>query len=215
MSPVRRAPTPRTALYRIGRLPDPLAWPPWEYVGSGRFDDPARDFRVLYAAAQRRAAFIETLATFRPSLEALAALQEVTGTEEPLPVPLVPPDWYRGRAVGRFRLAPRQRWLDLRSLETCEVLRRALAQTLLDLGLDDLDLSGIVGQRRQLTQAITRWAYEHGYSGLAYSSRFDVAFTCWAIFEGAVFDVTESPEPILPGDADLLATAQLFGLGIA
>jgi hypothetical protein len=62
-------------LYRIGRRPDPLAWPPWEYVGSGRFDDAAGEFRMLYATVQRRAGFVETLARFRPSLGALAALQ--------------------------------------------------------------------------------------------------------------------------------------------
>jgi RES domain len=212
VSPVQRARTPRTALYRIGRLPDPLAWQPWEYVGSGRFDDPVGEFRVLYAAAQRRAAFIETLAPFRPSLEALVALQGVMNTDELLPIPVVPPHWYRGRAVGRFRLAPHQRWLDLRSMETREVLRRELAQTLLELGLEDLDLSGVVGPRRQLTQAIARWAYEHGYNGLAYSSRFDAALTCWGVFEGAAFEVTGPPEPILPDDPGLLAAARLFGL---
>jgi hypothetical protein len=67
--------TPRGALHRIARLPDPLAWPPWEVVGGGRFDDPRREFRVLYAAAQRRGAFVETLAQFRPALHALARLQ--------------------------------------------------------------------------------------------------------------------------------------------
>jgi len=49
---VRSAPAPATALYRVGRLPDPLSWPPWEYAGSGRFDDPAGEFRVLYAAGR-------------------------------------------------------------------------------------------------------------------------------------------------------------------
>jgi hypothetical protein len=55
-------------------------------VGSGRFDDPTEEFRVLYAATQRRAAFIETLAPFRLSLEALAVLRGVTGTKEPVPL---------------------------------------------------------------------------------------------------------------------------------
>lgn len=184
-------------------------------MGSGRFDDPSGEFRVLYAAAQRRAAFIETLAPFRSSLEALAVLQGVTGAEEPLPMPAVPPDWYRGRAVGRLRLDPRQRWLDLRSMETREILRRELAQTLLDLGTEDLDLSGVVGPKRQLTQVIARWAYEHAYRGLVYSGRFDATLTCWAIFEGAMFEPAGPPAPILPDDPDLLAVARLFGLGVS
>lgn len=212
MTPVRRARTPRTALYRIGRRPDPLAWPPWEYVGSGRFDDPVGEFRVLYATAQRRTAFLETLAQFRPSLDVLAALQAVENTNEPMPTPRVPADWYRARAVGRLSLTVRQRWLELRPFETRETLRREMAQTLLDLGLEDLDLSGVVGSKRQLTQAIARWAYDHEYAGLVYSSRFDAALTCWAIFEGAAFEPVGPPEPILPDDPDLVATAKLFGL---
>ena len=214
MSAVRRAPTPRAPLYRIGRRPDPLAWPPWEYVGSGRFDDPRGEFRTLYATAQRRTAFLETLARFRPSPEVLTALEAVSNTDEPLPGPLVPADWYHARAVGRLRLTMRQRWLDLRSFETREALRRELAHTLIELGLEDLDLSGVVGPRRQLTQTIARWAYEHDYRGLAYGSRLDAALTCWAVFEGAAFEPVGPPEPILPNDPDLVATAKLFGLNL-
>jgi RES domain-containing protein len=214
VSPVRRARTPRTALYRIGRRPDPLAWPPWEYVGSGRFDDPAGEFRVLYATVDRRTAFLETLAHFRLSRDVLAALKAVENTDEPFPRPRVPADWYHTRAIGRLRLATRQRWVDLRSFETRESLRRELARSLLELELEDLDLSGVIGPRRRLTQIIARWAYEHGYAGLVYSSRFNAAFTCWAIFESAVFDPVGIPEPILPGDPGLVWAARSFGLAI-
>ena len=74
MSPLRlrSAPTPRAVLHRLGRLPNPLDWPPADRIGANRFDDPARHFRVLYAARQRTACFAETLAAFRPSLELLA-----------------------------------------------------------------------------------------------------------------------------------------------
>jgi hypothetical protein len=72
-------------------------------------------------------------------------------------------------------------------------LRHGLAQPLLDRGLGDLDLGGVVGPKRQLTQAIARWAYDHGYAGLVYSSRFDAALTSWAIFEGAAFEPVGLP----------------------
>lgn len=214
MSPVRSAATPRGPLYRIGRLPDPLAWPPWEVVGGGRFDDPARRFRVLYAAARRRGAFVETLAPFRPSLELLSRLREVVGTAESVPEPRVPADWYRPRGVGRLRLAPGQRWLDLRASVTREVLRRDLAGELVRLGLSDLDLSSVVGPARALTQAIAGWAHEHGYAGLAYASRFDQTLTCWAVFEGARFEPVGLPGPITTDDPDLRAVARLFGLAV-
>ena len=213
MSPVRRAATPRGALYRVGRLPDPLAWPPHELTGNGRFDDPQGEFRVLYTG-QRRACFLETLAPFRPSLEALSAWQQVTGSQEPSPRGVVPADWYQKRAVARLRLGPGQRWLDLRATATREALRSELAAALLDLGLTDLDLSGVLGPRRHLTQAIARWAYEHGYAGIVYRSRFDDALSLWAIFEGAAFEPVGVPEPIVPDDPDLVAAARLFGLAI-
>jgi len=47
----------------LGRLPNPLDWPPVDRIGANRFDDPARHFRVLYAARQRTACFAEP--TFR------------------------------------------------------------------------------------------------------------------------------------------------------
>lgn len=166
MSPVRHARTPRGVLYRIGRLPDPLVWPPWEVVGAGRFDDPQREFRVLYAAAQRRGAFVETMAQFRPLLEALARMQRLADSEQQRPSSIVPADWYQRRAVARLRLLPGQRWLDLRAPETREELRAELAATLMTLGLSDLDLSRVLGPQRTLTQAIARWTYERGYAGL-------------------------------------------------
>lgn len=185
MSPVRAATAPRGALYRLGWLPDPLAWPPWDQIGDGRFDDPQREFRVLYAAVQRRGAFIETLARVRPSLEYLAVAKAVTGGDEPPARPIVPAHWYRRRGIGALRLGAHQRWLDLRAPATRETLRVEKARTLLDLGLSDLDLAGVIGPTRSLTQGIARWAYEHGYAGLAYWSRFDERLTLWAFFEGA------------------------------
>lgn len=118
MSPIRTAADPGKPLYRLGGLPDPLAWAPWESIGDGRLDDPQRRFRVLYAAAQRRGAFIETLARFRPSLEFLARAAEVTGSDESLPVFTIPNTWHLKRGVGRLRVLPGQRWLDLRAPET-------------------------------------------------------------------------------------------------
>jgi hypothetical protein len=214
VSPVRLAATPRGPLHRIGRRPDPLAWPPWEAVGGGRFDDPEGRFRVLYAARRRLGAFVESLAPLRPSLALLARLRAVVGTAEPVTRPRIPADWYARRAVVRLRLAPGQRWLDLRAPATREALRRELAGELLRLGLADLDVGGVVGPARALTQAVAGWAHGQGYAGLAYASRIDQALTCWAVFEGARFEAVGSPEPIASDDPDLRAVARLFGLAV-
>ena len=212
----REARPPATPLHRLGRAPDPLAWPPWEYVGSGRFDDPAGRFRVLYVAEQRRAVFAETLAQFRPSLAVLAAERAVTGADEPPPPEraTIPLNWLAKRATRRLRLGPDQRWLDLRAPETRAALRALLAPTLLRLGLPDLDVGAVYGPSRALTQAIARWAYEAGYQGIAFGSRHDETLTNWAVFEGAVFTPDGLPIPLARDDPDLLAVAALFGLTV-
>lgn len=61
-------------LFRIGRAPDPLAWPPIQFSGYGRYDDPLKRTSTLYAAVERRAVFLETLDAFRPAPSLLAHL---------------------------------------------------------------------------------------------------------------------------------------------
>ena len=66
---VREVASVPASLYLIGKESDPLAWPAQrERAGPNRFDDPLNQFRALYAAEQRIACFVETLAGFRPSI---------------------------------------------------------------------------------------------------------------------------------------------------
>jgi RES domain-containing protein len=215
----RRARTPGRPLYRIGRPPDPLDWPPHAVIGQERFDDPLRQYRVLYAAAQRAGCFAETLAAFRPSLASLAAERAVLNTDEPLRTATIPAEWWRNRLVATFRLAP-GRWLDLRTLTTFQVLREEFAELASSLGLADVDLSAatgrvaIAGQERQLTQAISRWAFEHDYHGIVYASRLHHRFACWAVFESATIQPLGAPAPITPADRDFMRIARAFGLTV-
>jgi hypothetical protein len=107
-----------------------------------------------------------------------------------------------------------QRWLDLRAFETREVLRVELAPKLVELGLGDLDVSGMRGPSRELTQAIARFAYERGFAGLAYRSRFDDSLDCWAVFEGAELEPIGVLEPLTVEDPDLVRAAAIFGLRV-
>lgn len=206
------AATPRRALYRIGRWPDPLAWPPLSSLGEGRFDDPHKQFSILYAAESRLTCFVETLAAHRLSLQALPPQSITLGTEESIPVSRVPADWWSRRCVARFRVKPWQRWLDLRAIETREALRSQFTALILSLGLDDLDVSGATTSKRALTQAIARWAHDNGFQGIVYPSRLDSALTCWAVFEDAVIEPVGPIRPIARDDPDLRAVARLFGL---
>jgi hypothetical protein len=212
--PVALATPPTSSLYRIARPPDPLAWPDRRFIGGSRFDDPLNQFRVLYLAEQRRGCFVEILAGFRPDVHLLARLRHVSGVSWPGPPAVIPADWYTRRLIGRLRLEPGQRWLDLRAPETLQTLRSEMADSLVRLGLPDLDVSTARGPSRDLTRQIARWAFEHGCQGVAYRSRFADDVECWAIFEGARFTAIGPPEPIRADDPDMAAVAALFSLAI-
>jgi len=144
----------------------------------------------------------------------LIRLADLAGTSASVPLVPLPTGWEHQLAVERLRLEPGQHWLDLRDLGTRERLRVALAPTLVQLGLADLDAGTIREPRRAVTQAITSWAYEHGFQGIVYPSRLDDRVTCWAIFEGSPFQPVGTPQSIGRADPDLRATATLFGLSL-
>jgi hypothetical protein len=79
------------------------------------------------------------------------------------------------------------------------------------LGLTDFDVSAALSSNRPLTQEVARWAYEHDYQGVIYSSRLDAAFDCWALFEGAQYEPLAAAS-IAIDDEDLVAVAEVFRL---
>ncbi|MFN0073349.1 MAG: hypothetical protein ACKVVP_17855 [Chloroflexota bacterium] len=113
------------------------------------------------------------------------------------------------------RPQPGQEWLDLRAIETREALRAELAKLLVELGLPDLDLSTVLGPWRRLTQAVARWASDHGYAGVVYASRLDARLHCSAVFEGARFIAKDAPEPVPPDDVDLVRALQVLGVALS
>jgi hypothetical protein len=205
-------------IYRIGRAPDPLAFPPESLrLGAGRFDDPEGQFGVIYAG-ERRACFVETLARFRRSLPLLASLRDVELLDAPAAPTTdgtVPVQWLSTRRIAAFRAeSPNGEWIDLRAPETHEALRSELAGHLHVSGYERYALGDALGQDRGLTQAIASWVFAQGYAGLAYLCRFDPQLTCWALFERTRC-VPHSVETISLDDPDLRAVAALFGLTVA
>jgi hypothetical protein len=205
-------------LYRIGRAPDPLTYPPLARMGDGRYDDPLGRVSTLYASEDRVAAYFETLDQFRLDLEALAdrnaAVMDRRSPEFEDPSSTIPA-FYFTRLMVEFGITPGLRCLDVRKPETHTVLRHELALQLSQLGLRKRFVLGdILAHDHRVTQLIARWAIDNAFDGIAYSSCHDPSLTCWAIFEGVDLIPLGQPEPITTTDPDLLAVARLWDLRI-
>jgi hypothetical protein len=204
---------PLRLLYRVGRAPDPLAWPPPNL--DGRYNDPHSVFRVLYAASERRAAFLETLQSYRPALRDLALLADAFPAHAPdLPFHIgrVPSQYFTKR-IAAFRLDDGQHCLDVRSPRNHAFLRHTLAAELIAAGYGGaFNFGEIIGADHRVTRIIARWGCDAGYHGIAYPSAHHSNYTCWAIFDRASLLPEGHPEPIQRHDPDLIAAVDLFGL---
>lgn len=214
---VRLAPTP-AILYRIGRSPDPLSFPPIAFCGTGRYDDPRGERSVLYAAVDRRAAFMETLDGYRADLLSIADRDKALIPEGDVlitPHRTTIPTRFFSRHIVRFSVGVNQRWLDLRSPETHAVLREKLRTELAQEGFGPRFVLGdLLANHHRVTRHVARWAIQEGFHGVAYASCHDPVLTCWAIFEGAHIYRIEPSRPLRTDDPDLLAVAALWDLDI-
>jgi hypothetical protein len=216
---------PDGPLYRLGRHPDPWAWPDWSYAASdgtfgNRYDDPESSFRVLYASSQRVGAFLETLARFRPDLELLAELARIEGDDELQPA--VPRSWLDNRLLGEATVAGL--FVDVGAATSLATFRTALAASAIRHGLDEIDAATIrLRAPRAFTQRLSRFVYEHrdergAFAGICYRSRLGDDLTNWALFEpapdtGSPF-VSTTAASIEADDPDLQAALRLLGLTI-
>jgi len=196
---------PAGTLFRIGRAPDPLGLPPWNLIGTGRFDNPRNPpaYRVLYAG-ERRACFYERLADFCVDLDGVAS-QGLTL------------EWLTTRRIAEFRIVDpdgKLRWLDLTSPETFFQFRSLFKTELTWIGLSDFDISAATNEDRSLSQAIGQWTRTQGYQGFRYVTRRAPSLSCWAVFEGIAWDVINSGSPITSGDADLQNVAHDWNLAL-
>jgi hypothetical protein len=222
---------PESAIYRVGRRPDPWAWPPWSYAGEdgtfgNRYDDPRGEYRVLYASSQRLGAFIETLARYRtdPTIVAEYAQIVVDDPDQddfPTIAPgVVPRDWFDTRLLGTAR--HEGAFADVGHSTSLAQLRVALAPRLVHYGLDDLDGSDLRRRApRAFTQEVSRYVFEHAtlerggaFVGLRYLSRLGDDIVNWAIFEGNA-PRELAAEEIARDDADLLAALSTLDLMLA
>ncbi len=188
----------------MGRGDDAFAPPPWEFVFEdgtfhNRYDDPRADrgvpeeerFRVIYCATRAAGAYGETIAPYRQSLSLLAKLQQVEDddpTDRELEGGIVPEDFCSDRVLGITRLSRGLRFADTSDGTTLTVLREELAQYVLDLGLEEFDLSAMTSSQRKLSQEVACYIYEladeghTSFAGIRYVSRLHTPWELWAIF---------------------------------
>jgi hypothetical protein len=234
-------PPPTSPIFRVARGDNgppvnPFASSPWERADAdgtfgNRFDDPGQAdgipeegrFRIVYAATQREGAFAETIAHFRPDLEALAVLRAIRGAPgEPQPLTgAVPAQWRQVRGVGRLLLDPALRFVDVAHPDTLAAMRTHFAAVALDLGHRDVDLSTITSGDRRLTQRVARYVYERTddagrphFAGLRYVSRHGAAWECWALFADRLVGDRLPVEPVRADDLGLIVAARHLGLTI-
>ena len=227
---------PTEGVFRVSRGDRDVFSPAdWRNAGRGRFDDPIKYverrehelFRTVYCATHLTGSFVETLQTIQPLLTSIAELDEGGPISDRLEgharIDLegaVPVDWRTRRHWGRAQINTSGRFVDVVAAESVASVRNtsSLARLALELRLDDIDISAIVGPKRALTQAIARHIYTSipDCCGIRYVSRFstDQDFECWAAFDDRVqFEVLTANEPVLittPGFEEAMKILQLY-----
>jgi hypothetical protein len=213
---------PQWPLFRLGRDGDAWAVPDWAYAKEdgtfgNRFDDPMRVYRVLYASSQRLGCFIETLARFRVDVSFIAdlALME-NGEDDFTALGTVRRAWFKGRCIGTANVGGE--YADIYALGWVSHLRTALAEIAVRLGMEDVDLSSLErAEPRLLTQYAGRNAFELGYAGVYYHSRYGHSIENWAIFEDWAISerfpiLQPNSRKVAEDDPDLLEALRILGL---
>ena len=117
-------------------------------------------------------------------------------------------------------LIVRQGYADVYALEWVSHLRAALAGIALKLGMEEIDLSSLGrAEPRLLTQQASRIAFELGYAGVFYHSRYGHSIENWAIFEDWTmpdrFPIRQpNSRKIAEDDPNLLEALRILGLVI-
>ena len=208
---------PPRLIYRVARMPD--AWAPLDWslalpdgTFGNRFDDPESEYRVLYASSQEVGCFVETLARFRPNLEKLAAVKTIVGDNDFTSPGRVPSGWERNRALGTAR--GEGSFADICGTEWIAHLRPKLASDCVRLGLKEFDASVLQGAApRMITQLASRIAYELGYPGIYYRSRYGRDLENWALFEP--FRISDAYSRAITRDYPaLVQAAEILGIEV-
>lgn len=185
---------PTGGAWRVG--PSPIAFP--HLVGPDerpphRFDDPEREYRVLYAAEELLAAFAECLAPFRVSERCEERFQSLRNRQPREVLPMageVPLGWLLRQKAARVVVGPKcGPFVDLTSSSEMELFMgdSEVKDVLValevggELAPGHMLLDGDIGRR--LTQRVSRLAYSMEKSGFKYQSKLELSKGCWAVFD--------------------------------
>ena len=216
--PVRCTSLHEEQVHHVGYKPDPWNWAPWEFAQAGRFtgrwDDPAGEWRAIYVGATRVACYLEVLASFRPDPRLEAEMDDIDSDDDADRFPTIPPGrldygWCEKRLVCTARLSgcfavPSHH-------ETLPTLREQFVPLAAALGVADVDAAAVRDAKpRELTQSMSAWIYEivgpdgERINGIQYLSRHGDDFVLWAIYERGS---TESPPEVTARDEPGVITA--------
>jgi RES domain-containing protein len=213
-------------VWRLGHVPDAWAWPDWEFVKEadwwgdpeqgGRWDDPDREYHVLYASSSRLAAFLETLAQFEPDATLESDWYAIAGDHDSSGPGELPEEWLEKRLIGRARVVGD--FAQAGHSESLAYFNDQLSDFAKSYGVGSIDAAAIRQTApRHVTQAISRLVYECDdggaaqFDGIEYGSRHGDDLDNWAIFETAdISDATS--DPIDVADGDLLKALDRFSV---
>lgn len=212
-------PPPQRGFWRVGRWPDPFAFPPnptplpsntdEPILGGGRFDDPNGSYPTLYCSTSAVCAYGETIAVFRRRAGLLEAIDAyLDGRPDPEYDPelhpgIVPDDYLSGRAIGWAEVSAKARFVDVAAAQTHRDAGIRLADLLRQHGLKEFDRGVVMTQDRRLTRPVGRIYYElrveigSGWNGIRYESRHQEGWECWAVWDpDAVLGIDAAISPI-------------------
>jgi hypothetical protein len=110
-----------------------------------------------------------------------AELGEIAGEDDFVPLGVIPAQWAEKRMIGAAEHEGSH--ADLYGSEWIGILRRELAADCLALGVNDLDAVLQASAPRRLTQRASRIAFQAGFNGIHYRSRYGHDVENWALFE--------------------------------
>ena len=175
--------------YRLGWGDRPFRWfPDTPNEPTNRFDDPERQYQVLYASSDKLGAYTECISRFRHSTLELPQLEDFDGFQPTIQPGIVPESWFENRYVELAILKGNYADVSSASWTAYFAQHQSVKELLPDN--EDYDISMLRGQRRELTQRISRIVYDMSnndgsqiFAGIFYPSRFGDNLHNWAIFQ--------------------------------